>query len=302
MSKTKQTNQTLDANKLIDAIVTASAEAQRASLTTLFAALGIAQIQSHPASVPTAAPAVTRPTMVTSKLVLTRPTAQNESGMILVPVTPDAPATIAEAMNRHDARKGKSSGLRAAERITEMREDEDLNEPDFGDGHCRVGKGNGGTKLPKAIFTGYDGVILRMPNGEEHTIRTDVEGRGKLTLKQTDDIGAYRSEGHFLVFIRDAEYGNVYEVIVWSGRKTVPATRRAAPLAVAPVHAPTKPVPPVTRATTQKQSPSQAILPDMRQIFEAPFERVTDEVEDAFADRPVPTRFQYTSGLKRATR
>lgn len=269
------------------------------AITGEFVRLGIVQVNLNPESVPATVP-VTKPD--TSKLQLTRPTAQNPSGMVLVPATAqNAPATIAEAMNAHDKRKGsKKAQVEALTSATGQ--EEELNKPDFGDGYCRVGKGNGGTKLPKSLFEGYDGVILQLPNGEEHAIRTDSEGRGKLTLSQTSDIGATRENGDFLVFIRDAEYGNVFEVVVWSGRKTVPATRRTTPAKVAPVVAPTKPVPPVlTRASTPKPPASQVIMPTMRRIFEEPFVRVTDEVEDAFQDAPVPARFQYTRPT-RATR
>jgi hypothetical protein len=89
------------------------------------------------------------------------------------------------------------------------------NEPNFGDGSCIVGENR--TKLPKGIFDGYEGIVLRFPDGHEHGIKTDSEGRGRLTLNQTNEIGAYHSQGHHLVFIRDIEYGNVYDVVIWSG-------------------------------------------------------------------------------------
>jgi hypothetical protein len=177
----KQANTILDANTL--------AQILAQSLTNTLAALGVVQVTAHPSSVP-------------SQAQVTKATVPNITGA--------------------DKRTQQQSTNGAAVKRTQSQAHVQADVPNYGDFHCKVGANR--SKLPMGLFddpnTGadFEGITLRLPNGVEHWVKTDGEGRGRLTLNQTDSFGAHESQGHILVFTRDEEYANVYDVSIWAGK------------------------------------------------------------------------------------
>jgi hypothetical protein len=237
------------------------------TITQTFVNLGIVQVIAHPSSVPTTQPAsrVTAPKVNVTGQV-TAPSIRKAQGNTVAPVT-------------------RAQTAQPSARVTHP-------QPNFGDDSCVVGENR--TKLPKGIFDGFEGIVLRFADGREHGIKTDVEGRGRLTRNQTDDIGAYHSEGHHLVFVRDDEFGNVYDVHIWAEGSANSRRAHVAPAVAVPQVAPVKagqgngkgskkpatPAQLAARAKFSQRAKSGEFRKGNRQQDETPtLFRVSDEVE-----------------------
>jgi hypothetical protein len=181
------------------------------TITQTFVNLGIVQVIAHPSSVPSQVN-VTGAKVTKPQAQVSAPSVRKAQGNAVAPVT-RAQAQTSQARVTHP-------------------------QPNFGDDSCVVGENR--TKLPKGIFDGFEGIVLRFADGREHGIKTDVEGRGRLTRNQTDDIGAYHSEGHHLVFVRDEEFGNVYDVHIWAEGTERVRRAHVAPAVAVPQVAPVK--------------------------------------------------------------
>lgn len=322
--KQRQPNNSIDANTLVTAIV----EAQRASLTAMFATLGIAQITTHPSSVPTN-------DMISAQAIMANQPAafhvpQAAQGMppipAQVPPMPAQPLQTAPIVNAPPSqgkqRKGKGTGNGHVKSLAP---------PTFGDFHCQVGANR--TKLPLGIFRDESGeqrfknIHLRLPDGTYHTLNTDGEGRGRLTVSTTDKIGAFENQDHMLVFTRDIEYANVWDVAIVRGiRESTGAAAHAASVPTQPAQLQTAPITakkPRSAAqlandkrlsetkknsTTQAASvPTQANYPQqLVRVVDEPLQqmqRITDDFDSAFESRPIPPKgFDYVRPLPQRAR
>jgi hypothetical protein len=258
-------------------------------ITNTFVNLGIVQVNTHPASVPTQARAQAQ---ITHK--------PSQSARISAPKI----SVSAPKVNVTGASRGNAAGItkptltRAtgeqfrAPRVTQTTTH---TKPNFGFDSCVVGENR--TKLPKGIFEGFDGIILRFADGREHGMNTDVEGRGRLTRNQTDEIGAYYSEGHHLVFERDPEYANVYDVIIWSeGKPNVAHVAHVAPTIHVLTRAASQPKAPAGKTAKKEPTPAQL---QARANFAA--RAKSGEFRKGNTQEPTPTLFRVDDEMVRVS-
>jgi hypothetical protein len=194
MKRNTAQNGAINANELANVLAQ--------TIASVFAGLGIVQVNTHPSSVPNSAAKVTQ-----------RP-AQNN----IVASVPRRPAT--QTATRTETRTAQASQTLRTAQV-----------PDFGDFYVKVGDKAGyrpnRSKLPQGMFEGFDAIVCNLPTGESVVCNKDVEGRGRLNKAQLDSMRV--EAGHTLVFTRVED--GVFDVEIVGDAQTQTRTQAQRPAA-----------------------------------------------------------------------
>lgn len=215
------------------------------------------------------------------------------------PQVAPAPLSVSAPMIQTTRKAAQGSRVTSADNNARVSNTSDV--PNYGDFHCSVGENR--TKLPMGLFEGYSYVIFNLPSGETHQSNASREGRATLVRSLTDSIGAYASQGHKLVFTRDVEYGNMYDVSVYT-----PKAQRRAEFAQAAERS-IAPAPRNPKAIRQNwgmcENCGSAVAPIDNECFNCkmPVGSLTDDLDSLFTVAPsAPARKGNSQGSQKAKR